>query len=71
MVDSDDNRLSVWSFLLRGVFKALVQKHFPSEKQRREKARGNKRKRTLTKIVKTLGSSGEVFVLSGPKKILD
>lgn len=53
------------------MFKALVQKHFPSEKQRREKARGNKRKRTLTKIVKTLGSSGEVFVLSGPKKTLD
>lgn len=29
----------------RGVFHSLVSKHFPSEKQRREKAPGNKRKR--------------------------
>lgn len=29
----------------RGVFQSLVTKHFPSEKQRREKAPGNKRKR--------------------------
>lgn len=29
----------------RGVFQSLVSKHFPSEKQRREKAPGNKRKR--------------------------
>lgn len=32
-------------FLSRGVFQSLVTKHFPSEKQRREKAPGNKRKR--------------------------
>uniref|UniRef100_A0AAQ5XZ16 Protein strawberry notch homolog 2 n=1 Tax=Amphiprion ocellaris TaxID=80972 RepID=A0AAQ5XZ16_AMPOC len=32
----------------RGVFQSLVTKHFPSEKQRREKAPGNKRKRNLT-----------------------
>lgn len=29
----------------RGVFQSLVTKHFPSEKQRREKAPGNKRKK--------------------------
>lgn len=33
----------------RGVFQSLVSKHFPSEKQRREKAPGNKRKRKLIK----------------------
>lgn len=32
-------------FSFRGVFQSLVSKHFPSEKQRREKAPGNKRKR--------------------------
>lgn len=35
----------LFRFALRGVFQSLVTKHFPSEKQRREKAPGNKRKR--------------------------
>lgn len=34
----------------RGVFQSLVTKHFPSEKQRREKAPGNKRKRKWAQI---------------------
>uniref|UniRef100_A0A673XU90 Protein strawberry notch homolog 2 n=1 Tax=Salmo trutta TaxID=8032 RepID=A0A673XU90_SALTR len=57
VLDENDGHLDRFVSAAEGVFKALVQKHFPSEKQRREKARGNKRKRTLTKIVKTLGSS--------------
>lgn len=35
-------------FFFRGVFQSLVTKHFPSEKQRREKGPGNKRKRMST-----------------------
>lgn len=39
---------SSFSFFFRGVFQSLVTKHFPSEKQRREKGPGNKRKRMST-----------------------
>uniref|UniRef100_A0A4W5N5W0 Protein strawberry notch homolog 2 n=1 Tax=Hucho hucho TaxID=62062 RepID=A0A4W5N5W0_9TELE len=45
VLDENDGHLDRFVSAAEGVFKALVQKHFPSEKQRREKARGNKRKR--------------------------
>lgn len=38
------NLVTYLSCVLRGVFQSLVQKHFPSEKERREKGAGNKRK---------------------------
>ncbi|XP_055796505.1 protein strawberry notch homolog 2-like isoform X2 [Salvelinus fontinalis] len=44
VLDENDGHLDRFVSAAEGVFKALVQKHFPSEKQR-EKARGNKRKR--------------------------
>lgn len=41
----------VYAAVFRGVFQSLVTKHFPSEKQRREKAPGNKRKRKWAETV--------------------
>uniref|UniRef100_A0A8C8I887 Protein strawberry notch homolog 2 n=1 Tax=Oncorhynchus tshawytscha TaxID=74940 RepID=A0A8C8I887_ONCTS len=45
VLDENDGHLDRFVSAAEGVFKALVQKHFPSEKPRREKAPGNKRKR--------------------------
>uniref|UniRef100_A0A3P9AHA8 Protein strawberry notch homolog 2 n=1 Tax=Esox lucius TaxID=8010 RepID=A0A3P9AHA8_ESOLU len=45
VLDENDGHLDRFVSAAEGVFKALVQKHFPSEKQRREKVTGNKRKR--------------------------
>lgn len=41
----------LFAAVFRGVFQSLVTKHFPSEKQRREKAPGNKRKRKWAEAV--------------------
>ncbi|KAM4549293.1 strawberry notch homolog 2b isoform 2-T2 [Odontesthes bonariensis] len=45
VLDENDGHLDRFVSAAEGVFQSLVMKHFPSEKQRREKAPGNKRKR--------------------------
>ncbi|XP_060933666.1 si:ch73-63e15.2 isoform X2 [Limanda limanda] len=45
VLDENDGQLDRFVSAAEGVFQSLVSKHFPSEKQRREKAPGNKRKR--------------------------
>uniref|UniRef100_A0A672Z6I2 Protein strawberry notch homolog 2 n=1 Tax=Sphaeramia orbicularis TaxID=375764 RepID=A0A672Z6I2_9TELE len=52
VLDENDGHLDRFVSAAEGVFQSLVTKHFPSEKQRREKAPGNKRKRKfLTGVV--------------------
>ncbi|XP_066503619.1 si:ch73-63e15.2 isoform X2 [Hoplias malabaricus] len=45
VLDENDGHLDKFVSAAEGVFQSLVQKHFPSEKERREKGTGNKRKR--------------------------
>uniref|UniRef100_A0A665SXZ0 Protein strawberry notch homolog 2 n=1 Tax=Echeneis naucrates TaxID=173247 RepID=A0A665SXZ0_ECHNA len=45
VLDENDGHLDRFVSAAEGVFQSLVTKHFPSEKQSREKAPGNKRKR--------------------------
>ncbi|XP_052445140.1 protein strawberry notch homolog 2 isoform X3 [Carassius gibelio] len=45
VLDENDGHLERFVSAAEGVFRSLVLKHFPSEKQRREKGAGNKRKR--------------------------
>ncbi|XP_026160344.1 strawberry notch homolog 2b isoform X2 [Mastacembelus armatus] len=45
VLDENDGHLDRFVSAAEGVFQSLVTKHFPSEKQRSEKAPGNKRKR--------------------------
>ncbi|XP_010777025.1 si:ch73-63e15.2 [Notothenia coriiceps] len=45
VLDENDGQLDRFVSAAEGVFQSLVTKHFPSEKQRREKAPGPKRKR--------------------------
>uniref|UniRef100_A0A8C2PQ48 Protein strawberry notch homolog 2 n=1 Tax=Cyprinus carpio TaxID=7962 RepID=A0A8C2PQ48_CYPCA len=45
VLDENDGHLDRFVSAAEGVFHSLVLKHFPSEKQRREKGAGNKRKR--------------------------
>ncbi|KAG9350636.1 hypothetical protein JZ751_024525 [Albula glossodonta] len=45
VLDENDGHLDRFVSAAEGVFQSLVQKHFPSEKQKREKGAGNKRKR--------------------------
>ncbi|XP_016146524.1 protein strawberry notch homolog 2-like isoform X1 [Sinocyclocheilus grahami] len=45
VLDENDGHLDRFVSAAEGVFQSLVLKHFPSEKQRREKGAGNKRKR--------------------------
>uniref|UniRef100_A0A3B3UEU7 Protein strawberry notch homolog 2 n=1 Tax=Poecilia latipinna TaxID=48699 RepID=A0A3B3UEU7_9TELE len=45
VLDENDGHLDRFVSAAEGVFQSLVTKHFPSEKQRREKAPGNKRKK--------------------------
>uniref|UniRef100_A0A3Q3KNM4 Protein strawberry notch homolog 2 n=1 Tax=Monopterus albus TaxID=43700 RepID=A0A3Q3KNM4_MONAL len=45
VLDENDGHLDRFVSAAEGVFQSLVTKHFPSEKQRREKVPGNKRKR--------------------------
>ncbi|KAM9763148.1 strawberry notch homolog 2b isoform 2-T2 [Menidia menidia] len=45
VLDENDGHLDRFVSAAEGVFQSLVMKHFPSEKQRREKPPGNKRKR--------------------------
>ncbi|KAL4658905.1 hypothetical protein GN956_G2354 [Arapaima gigas] len=46
VLDENDGHLDRFVSAAEGVFQSLVQKHFPSEKQKREKGAGNKRKLT-------------------------
>uniref|UniRef100_A0A8C2ECB0 Protein strawberry notch homolog 2 n=1 Tax=Cyprinus carpio TaxID=7962 RepID=A0A8C2ECB0_CYPCA len=45
VLDENDGHLDRFVSAAEGVFQSLVLKHFPSEKQMREKGAGNKRKR--------------------------
>ncbi|XP_038146211.1 protein strawberry notch homolog 2 isoform X2 [Cyprinodon tularosa] len=45
VLDENDGHLDRFVSAAEGVFQSLVTKHFPSEKQRREKAPGSKRKK--------------------------
>ncbi|TRZ02814.1 hypothetical protein DNTS_026424, partial [Danionella cerebrum] len=45
VLDENDGQLDRFVSAAEGVFHSLVSKHFPSEKQKREKAAGTKRKR--------------------------
>uniref|UniRef100_A0A8C2WET6 Protein strawberry notch homolog 2 n=1 Tax=Cyclopterus lumpus TaxID=8103 RepID=A0A8C2WET6_CYCLU len=51
VLDENDGQLDRFVSAAEGVFQSLVTKHFPSEKQRREKAPGNKRKRKRQSVV--------------------
>uniref|UniRef100_A0A674NIE7 Protein strawberry notch homolog 2 n=1 Tax=Takifugu rubripes TaxID=31033 RepID=A0A674NIE7_TAKRU len=51
VLDENDGHLDRFVSAAEGVFQSLVTKHFPSEKQRREKAPGNKRKRKWAETV--------------------
>uniref|UniRef100_A0A672I3T9 Protein strawberry notch homolog 2 n=1 Tax=Salarias fasciatus TaxID=181472 RepID=A0A672I3T9_SALFA len=72
VLDENDGHLDRFVSAAEGVFQSLVTKHFPSEKQRREKAPGNKRKRKRTRCIslhvllllltqRTLMSEGNFF----------
>ncbi|XP_040895620.1 protein strawberry notch homolog 2 isoform X2 [Toxotes jaculatrix] len=65
VLDENDGHLDRFVSAAEGVFQSLVTKHFPSEKQRREKAPGNKRKRKprgrQSKVPKHTVDSGGVI----------
>ncbi|XP_041862042.1 protein strawberry notch homolog 2 isoform X2 [Melanotaenia boesemani] len=65
VLDENDGHLDRFVSAAEGVFHSLVMKHFPSEKQRREKAPGNKRRRKprgrQTKVPKHTVDSGGVI----------
>ncbi|XP_029284930.1 strawberry notch homolog 2b isoform X2 [Cottoperca gobio] len=68
VLDENDGQLDRFVSAAEGVFQSLVTKHFPSEKQRREKAPGNKRKRKprgrQPKVPKHTVDSGGVINIS-------
>ncbi|XP_059196618.1 si:ch73-63e15.2 isoform X2 [Centropristis striata] len=68
VLDENDGHLDRFVSAAEGVFQSLVSKHFPSEKQRREKAPGNKRKRKPRgrqhKVPKHTVDSGGVINIS-------
>ncbi|KAI3368917.1 hypothetical protein L3Q82_025888 [Scortum barcoo] len=68
VLDENDGHLDRFVSAAEGVFQSLVTKHFPSEKQRREKAPGNKRKRKprgrQSKVPKHTVDSGGVINIS-------
>ncbi|KAM3876479.1 strawberry notch homolog 2b [Diretmus argenteus] len=68
VLDENDGHLDRFVSAAEGVFQSLVFKHFPSEKQRREKAPGNKRKRKprgrQPKFPKHMVDSGGVINIS-------
>uniref|UniRef100_UPI0037E99510 si:ch73-63e15.2 isoform X2 n=1 Tax=Semicossyphus pulcher TaxID=241346 RepID=UPI0037E99510 len=68
VLDENDGHLDRFVSAAEGVFQSLVTKHFPSEKQRREKAPGNKRKRKprgrQPKVPKHTIDSGGVINIS-------
>lgn len=69
VLDENDGHLDRFVSAAEGVFQSLVTKHFPSEKQRREKAPGNKRKKgkprgRQAKVPKHTMDSGGVINIS-------
>lgn len=68
VLDENDGHLDRFVSAAEGVFQSLVTKHFPSEKQRREKPPGNKRKRKprvrQPKVPKLNVDSGGVINIS-------
>uniref|UniRef100_A0A673JVW7 Protein strawberry notch homolog 2 n=1 Tax=Sinocyclocheilus rhinocerous TaxID=307959 RepID=A0A673JVW7_9TELE len=54
VLDENDGHLDRFVSAAEGVFQSLVLKHFPSEKQRREKGAGNKRKRESCRALVSL-----------------
>ncbi|XP_063748412.1 si:ch73-63e15.2 isoform X2 [Eleginops maclovinus] len=68
VLDENDGHLDRFVSAAEGVFQSLVTKHFPSEKQRREKAQGTKRKRKprgrQAKVPKHTVDSGGVINIS-------
>ncbi|XP_068449004.1 si:ch73-63e15.2 isoform X2 [Clinocottus analis] len=68
VLDENDGQLDRFVSAAEGVFQSLVTKHFPSEKQRREKAPGIKRKRKprgrQPKVPKHTVDSGGVINIS-------
>uniref|UniRef100_A0A671SJC2 Protein strawberry notch homolog 2 n=1 Tax=Sinocyclocheilus anshuiensis TaxID=1608454 RepID=A0A671SJC2_9TELE len=54
VLDENDGHLDRFVSAAEGVFQSLVLKHFPSEKQRREKGAGNKRKRESCRVLVSL-----------------
>ncbi|KAK1897461.1 Protein strawberry notch like 2, partial [Dissostichus eleginoides] len=68
VLDENDGQLDRFVSAAEGVFQSLVTKHFPSEKQRREKAPGPKRKRKPRgrhpKVPKHTVDSGGVINIS-------
>uniref|UniRef100_A0AAV2KS68 Protein strawberry notch homolog 2 n=1 Tax=Knipowitschia caucasica TaxID=637954 RepID=A0AAV2KS68_KNICA len=68
VLDENDGHLDRFVSAAEGVFQSLVSKHFPSEKQRREKPPGNKRKRKprgrQTKVAKLNVDTGGVINIS-------
>ncbi|XP_074524049.1 strawberry notch homolog 2b isoform X2 [Halichoeres trimaculatus] len=68
VLDENDGHLDRFVSAAEGVFQSLVTKHFPSEKQRREKAPSNKRKRKpkgrQPKVPKHTVDSGGVINIS-------
>ncbi|KAK6467437.1 protein strawberry notch-like protein 2-like isoform X1 [Huso huso] len=68
VLDENDGRLNRFVSAAEGVFQSLVQKHFPTEKRKREKGPANKRKRKpkgrQTKFLKHCTEIGGVINIS-------
>ncbi|XP_041086670.1 protein strawberry notch homolog 2-like isoform X3 [Polyodon spathula] len=68
VLDENEGRLNRFVSAAEGVFQSLVQKHFPTEKRKREKGPANKRKRKpkgrQTKFLKHCTEIGGVINIS-------
>ncbi|XP_041086271.1 protein strawberry notch homolog 2-like [Polyodon spathula] len=68
VLDENDGHLNRFVSAAEGVFQSLVQKHFPTEKRKREKGPANKRKRKpkgrQTKFLKHCTEIGGVINIS-------
>uniref|UniRef100_A0A665TGT4 Protein strawberry notch homolog 2 n=1 Tax=Echeneis naucrates TaxID=173247 RepID=A0A665TGT4_ECHNA len=71
VLDENDGHLDRFVSAAEGVFQSLVTKHFPSEKQSREKAPGNKRKRKIEEMKQDLLNKISVLGKELPLNTLD
>uniref|UniRef100_A0A7N6FKE0 Protein strawberry notch homolog 2 n=1 Tax=Anabas testudineus TaxID=64144 RepID=A0A7N6FKE0_ANATE len=71
VLDENDGHLDRFVSAAEGVFQSLVTKHFPSEKQRREKVPGNKRKSKIEEMKQSLLSKISVLGKELPLNTLD
>uniref|UniRef100_A0A8D3DF73 Protein strawberry notch homolog 2 n=1 Tax=Scophthalmus maximus TaxID=52904 RepID=A0A8D3DF73_SCOMX len=75
VLDENDGHLDRFVSAAEGVFQSLVTKHFPSEKQRREKAPGNKRKRKIEEmkhcLLNKISELGKVLPLNTLDELID